>query len=109
MNVKEKYTALELMGLVQHIEEQKTKLRWCNSDQQLADGLTKASAQDRLKQFLLKGQRWNLRYDEEFVSAKKTRKRIREEEDAADDVSWIEFLQGLAAPAKESGVCEYRR
>ena len=48
LNLKEKYTALELMAIVEHMEQQGTELRWCNSDQQLADGLTKASAQERL-------------------------------------------------------------
>ena len=36
-NVKEKYTALEVLAMVKHFEKQKTVLRWCNSDQQLAD------------------------------------------------------------------------
>eukprot|EP00435_Cladocopium_sp_Y103_P011911 s1821_g3.t1 len=73
-NVKEKYTALEVLAMVNHFNNQQTILRWCNSDQQLADGLTKSSAQDKLRKFFMMGQKWNLHFDEEFISAKKRRK-----------------------------------
>ena len=96
-SMKEKYTALELLGLVQHMIEQKTELHWCNSDAQLADGLTKTSAQDRIKRFLVSGQMWNLKYDENFVSAKKIKKSLKEAE-AGDgprttDPSWLDLLR----------------
>jgi len=63
MNAKEQHTALEMLGLAQHLMEQKTILRWCNSDQQLSDGLTKTGAQDKVAKFLNNGQRWNLVFD----------------------------------------------
>eukprot|EP00435_Cladocopium_sp_Y103_P068282 s815_g31.t1 len=114
LNLKEKYTALELMAIVEHLERQGTELRWCNSDQQLADGLTKASAQDRLRKFLLTGQLWSLAYDESFASAKKKRKldQMRgETEDAYDegDVSWVDFLQSQGVSATIPGVCKKSR
>ncbi|CAE7448471.1 GIP [Symbiodinium sp. CCMP2592] len=57
-NVKDKYTSLELMGINENLRQQKTALAWCDSDHQLADGLTKAS---------------KLRHPGAFMSAKKRR------------------------------------
>ena len=73
MSAKEKHTALEVLGLSQHLVDQSTILRWCNSDQQLADGMTKVSAQDKITKFLSSGQRWNLVYDSTFTAAKRLR------------------------------------
>ena len=69
-------------------------LRWCNSDQQLADGMTKISAQDRTAQFLKNHQRWNLLYDETFTAAQKlmTAKTADEFSDAHRDQSWLGVL-----------------
>ena len=72
---KEKYTALEILALVQNMKLQATELRWCNSDMQLADGLTKVGAQDRMRRFLEEGQQWNVVYDPKFIAAKKLRAR----------------------------------
>ena len=71
-NVKDKYTSLELMGISENLLAQKTILSWCDSDHQLADGLTKASKQDVLKKFFLTGT-WRLRHPGAFMSAKKRR------------------------------------
>lgn len=111
LNLKAKYTALELMAIVEHMERQATELRWCNSDQQLADGLTKASAQDRLRKFLMMGQLWSLAYDESFTSAKKKRKldQLRETEEEFSDACWIDFLQSQGVPATVPGVCKKSR
>ena len=45
----EKYTALELLGPVENMGRQDAQMRWCDTDAQLADGLTKLSAQDRVR------------------------------------------------------------
>ena len=71
-NVKDKYTSLELMGVSDNLKLQATELGWCDSDHQLADGLTKASKQDALKKFLIQGH-WRLRHPGAFMSAKKRR------------------------------------
>ena len=97
--MREKYTALELLGLVENMGRQDTQMRWCDSDAQLADGLTKLSAQDRVRKFLQAGQLWNLVHDEKFVSAKKKKKqallRGEGEEDGAElrDRSWRELVR----------------
>ena len=71
-NVKDKYTSLELTGISDNLKLQATELGWCDSDHQLADGLTKASKQDALKKFLIQGH-WRLRHPGAFMSAKKRR------------------------------------
>ena len=83
---------MEVLAMVNHFQEQQTMLRWCNSDQQLADGLTKSSAQDKLRKFLMSGQKWNLHFDEEFVSAKKRRKI---EQDKSEDAGFSDLSCGL--------------
>ena len=108
-NIKEKYTALEVLAMVNHFQKQQTVLRWCNSDQQLADGLTKSAAQDKLRKFLMTGQKWSLHFDEEFVSAKKRRKLEQSEDIEFSDLSWVEFLQRQVVSAKSSGVCKAER
>ena len=102
-SMREKYTALELLGITEHIVAQRTILRWCNSDAQLADGLTKLQAQDRIRKFLQGGQLWNLAYDENFTSAKRLRQQSSmarshdgagevPEDDGMRDRSWLELL-----------------
>ena len=70
--MKDKYTALEMQALSQHVHEQGTILQWVDSDHQLADGLTKLQKQDVLKKFLVQGT-WRLRMDGALLSAKKRR------------------------------------
>ena len=69
-SMRDKYTALELQALSQHLREQDTTLLWTDSDRQLADGLTKPQKQDCLRKFLMTGT-WLLRHDGAFISAKK--------------------------------------
>ena len=96
-NFKEKYTGLEVLGLIENLQRQETTLRWVNSAAQLADGMTKVSAQDRIRQFLEKGQIWNLAFDKEFISAKKRIAAGRplhdfSEEGHLQDVTWLDLL-----------------
>ncbi|CAE7347134.1 RE1 [Symbiodinium sp. KB8] len=71
-SMKDKYTALEMQALSQHVQEQGSILQWVDSDHQLADGLTKLQKQDVLKKFLAQGT-WRLRMDGALLSAKKRR------------------------------------
>ena len=71
-SMKDKYTALEMQALSQHVTEQGSVLQWVDSDHQLADGLTKIQKQDVLKKFLAQGT-WRLRLDGALLSAKKRR------------------------------------
>ena len=76
-SMKEKYAALELMSVAENLRVQETPLLWVSSDAQLADGLTKAAAQDILKTFLMRNQTWNVKFDPQFVAAKKKPKEDR--------------------------------
>ena len=84
VGIKDKYSALELAALQQHIAEQGTLVLWCDSDRQLADGLTKSARQEIVKNFLVTGT-WTLRMDGAFISAKK-RRSTRTEDGAANEL-----------------------
>ncbi|CAE7805002.1 unnamed protein product, partial [Symbiodinium sp. CCMP2456] len=71
-SLKDKYTALELQSLSQHITEQGTNVQWCDSDHQAADGMTKSQKQDSVRKFVMTGV-WKFRLDGAFISAKKRR------------------------------------
>ena len=97
-SMKEKYTALELLHLTQNMDRQETILRWCNSDAQLADGMTKLQAQDRIRKFLTDDQVWNLHYDENFTSAKRlksanSRRTSTEPAEPLKDPTWLDLVQ----------------
>ena len=62
-SMKEKYAVLELMAVEESMTRTNTPLLWVSSEAQLADGLTKAQAQDLLRDFLQRGQLWNVKYD----------------------------------------------
>ena len=76
-SMKEKYAALELMSVAENRRKQATRLLWVSSEAQLADGLTKSSAQEMLRVFLMKNQEWNVKFDPEFLAAKKKKQRAQ--------------------------------
>ena len=97
-SMKEKYAALELMATAENLRRQNTSLLWVSSEAQLADGLTKAQAQEGLRRFLECKQLWTVKYDPDFIAAKKKNKKSPgvappEEPDVSPDVSWTEFLR----------------
>ena len=106
-SMKEKYAALELMAVAENLRKQKTPLLWVSSDAQLADGLTKSGAQDHMKNFLQQGQIWNVKFDPQFIAAKKKSKEDRmtqsvPEKSSTPSTEWalslIEMLQHTHAP-----------
>ena len=103
-SMKDKYAALELLALSENMKRQNTALLWVSSDAQLADGLTKASAQDAFKAFMMKGQLWNVRYDPGFIAAKKKKKLQQPEMNVGEfsgDLTWRDFT---ASQRQETGV-----
>ncbi|CAE6950806.1 RE1 [Symbiodinium sp. CCMP2592] len=107
---RDKYTGLELLALSQRLEAQRTTLLWCDSDHQLADGLTKSSKQDAVKRFLCTGS-WRIRYDGAFISAKRRRLMNKEENEDQPELEDSTFLQVLFSQAnsnassRSSGAC----
>eukprot|EP00439_Symbiodinium_sp_Y106_P061014 s615_g9.t1 len=76
-SMRDKYTALELMSVSQHLVEQRTLLQWCDSDHQAADGMTMSQKQDVVKKLVATG-RWKFRLDGAFISAKKRKAMSRQ-------------------------------
>ena len=70
-SLKEKYAALDLLAITENLRKQNTPLLWVASDAQLADGLTKSAAAESLLHFLQRGQLWVVKYDPEFIAAKR--------------------------------------
>ena len=71
--LKEKYTALEALSLLERLQQTRTEVRWVHSDAQVADAMTKPNPSGSLYAFLTLG-KWRLIYDPTFTSAKRHRK-----------------------------------
>ena len=72
--LKDKFTALEVLCLLESLESNSTVVRWVHSNAQLADALTKPLPLGVLQKSLIEGS-WTLGYDPDFTSAKKLRKK----------------------------------
>lgn len=75
----ERRTAIEIQICVERMQAAGGALRWCNSHQQLADGMTKASARTKLAHELQRGVHC-LRYDPEYTASKKVKHEDKEME-----------------------------
>ena len=73
-SLAEKRTALELMAFERCIEETGLIVRWCHSEANLSDSLTKAAAYGPIELYMRTGC-WVLVHDEEQLSAKKRKDR----------------------------------
>ena len=78
----ERRTAIEIQICVERMQAAGGALRWCNSHQQLADGMTKASARTKLAHELQRGVHC-LRYDPEYTASKKVKHEDKEMEQDA--------------------------
>ena len=68
--INEKRTAIEVMTVTERMHEFGGLWRWTNTDQQLADGLTKISSRQRFAQVLRRA--WHaLKFDPSFTAGKK--------------------------------------
>ena len=76
LKLSERRTAIEICILRERLEASGSTVRWCNSLQQLADGLTKGSSKDTLAHVLSRGVH-SLCFDPGFVAAKKVSKEDR--------------------------------
>ncbi len=71
--LKDKFSALEALCLMESLEKYQTNVRWVHSNAQVADALTKPLPSGILEKILTEG-RWALVYDPDFTSAKKLKK-----------------------------------
>ena len=74
--LRDKYSALEVLCLLESLAKLGTKARWVHSDQQLADHLTKPLPAGTLHKVLSEGA-WTLVFDPTFTSAKKVKAAMR--------------------------------
>ena len=74
LGLSEKRTAVEVLSIRQICQATGVRVKWVNSDRQLADILTKGQVPiDNLRQVLEQG-KWRIVFDPDYVSAKKLRK-----------------------------------
>jgi len=90
MKLTEKRTAIEIKMSCERMAAASGMLRWCNSHQQLADGMTKTSARQKLT-MELKRKMHNLLYDPQGVASKKVKKEEKQEEQNMLDRAAQEF------------------
>ena len=74
--LKDKFSALEILCLIESLEANSTMVRWVHSDAQLADALTKPLPLGVLHKAMIEG-KWTLSYDPDFTSAKRLKKSRR--------------------------------
>ena len=78
LGLSEKRTSIEVMATRQQMRATGIKTRWVNSDRQLADVLTKATAPPASILKLQTTGRWKIVWDESYTSAKNLRKAKRD-------------------------------
>ena len=70
LGLSEKYSAIELLSILERLKRGNVETRWVDSFSQLADSLTKHQVNAPLLKVLITGV-WTLVYDPKFVSAKR--------------------------------------
>ena len=72
LGMKDKHSAIEALALKQSLTENKTSLRWCHSEANIADALTKGNPipLEVLREFVHRA-KWKLVYDPSFTSSRK--------------------------------------
>ena len=78
MKLAEKRTAIEIKITAERLQAACGMMRWCNSHQQLADGVTKSAAKTKLAMELRRSS--CLRYDPEHVAGKKVKQEDKDKE-----------------------------
>ena len=90
MKLAEKRTAIEIKMACERMAAAGGVLKWCNSHQQLADGVTKVSARQKLAMELRRRMHC-LRYDPEGTASKKVKQNVRQDEQDSLDQAAQEF------------------
>ena len=90
MKLAEKRTAIEIKMACERMAAAGGVLKWCNSHQQLADGVTKVSARQKLAMELRRRMHC-LRYDPEGTASKKVKQNVRQDEQDSLDHAAQEF------------------
>ncbi|CAK0823245.1 unnamed protein product [Prorocentrum cordatum] len=91
LGIAEKRTAIEVKIVNEQLAEVNARWKWVNTQQQMADGLTKLSARQMMADVLRRGVH-ALRYDPDFVAGKKLTKRAMEQREKELDQAREELL-----------------
>lgn len=107
MHLNERRTAIEVAIVAERVSEMKATWKWVNSDQQVADGLTKPSAKEKFDNVLHRGNH-RLLFDPQFTAAKKISKMEKEEQErtlkeAAEQVFGMSEIEDKGG--EEQGLC----
>ncbi|CAK0816650.1 unnamed protein product [Prorocentrum cordatum] len=100
LGITEKRTAIEVKIVNEQMEEIGAVWKWVNTQQQMADGLTKLSARQQMADVLRRGVH-ALRYDPNFVAGKKLTKRAMEQREKELDQAGDDLADEFEAKPKE--------
>ncbi|CAK0886983.1 unnamed protein product, partial [Prorocentrum cordatum] len=100
LGITEKRTAIEVNIVNEQMEEIGAVWKWVNTQQQMADGLTKLSARQQMADVLRRGVH-ALRYDPNFVAGKKLTKRAMEQREKELDQARDDLADEFEAKPKE--------
>ena len=78
LGLKEKYSVLDMLSVMQRLRNGATITRWVHSEAQIADAMTKHCINSALVRVLIHGM-WTLVHDETFTSSKNLRKQAKME------------------------------
>ena len=95
LKLSERRTAIEICILRERMAAAGCKVKWVNSKQQLADGLTKPSAKDDLAYMLSRGVH-ALRHDPHFTAAKKVTHDVKMKEEQEYEKAAEDLFEGQA-------------
>ena len=93
LKLSEKRTAIEVAIMRDRLQAMGGKLKWLNSSQQLADGLTKVQGRDQMNYLLMKGIH-RLTFDPNYTAAKKVKKEDKEMEKEEMEAASKEIYEG---------------
>ena len=88
LHLEEKRTAIEVLSIRERTRATGITIRWCDSDQQLADGLSKNNQYEQLISIFAK-RVFSLVFDPQFVSAKRKRAASRKAILESSGDSWV--------------------
>ena len=101
LQMEERRTAIELLGIKERLRQANVCLRWVNGDQELADGLTKPWKHEGLIKALLNGS-WRIVYDAAYQSARRVRAMWKAHENATHEALYV--LWDLASEVSQQKI-----
>ena len=105
LKLSEKRTAIEVAIMRDRLQAMDGKMKWLNSSQQLADGLTKVQARDQMNYLLARGVH-RLTFDPNYTAAKKVKKEDKEVEKEELETASKEIYDGQVFAVTEEKINE---